>query len=457
MKSAEVLRQTAQKIRQGWHPGLALFAVLMGGVCVIITDPGILYTDSTTRIGQAAAINAGRWEDLRAYLTLLPEFFMAFGYRITQSYATYMWAQASFFLWSLLEFIFHFFSGWWRTVVLLLVFTCPLTYGYSVFWEMNVVAAACLLWLFLLDDTLQEPSAKAAPGWYGLRWVLYFILVFVMVGYRLNAAPAAIGLLCWGALRAWRGKKPWRSLLPQAAAILCGTALAFSFSRLVGVHGSSNAALGFGWEICCMVNDAQDGSVQEELDALLGEGWTEIVLACEDPNVNYCGAGFGALYDATLRRSGDIYRLYAKMVYKHPLSFLRVKARMIRGLFSILPDPAYDNEPFAFAENTPRRLQFCAIVQGYLAKAAALRTPWLLFTLSAMLGIAAWRRRHSALTLKMFFVAALFQSGFFITTQGFEFRYFFPAFVTLVFSCFAAVGAGIDSRRAQTAAPEAAP
>ena len=367
------------------------------------------------------------WEEVpkeyvNSYLSLLPQFVIAFCLEFTRNYAFYTWLQASFFLWSILSFVRHFFGGVWRALAGALLLVSPLILGYSVFWEMGAVAAACLLWLLILEDMLSGSGRTQARWLRWMLWILYGTAAFFMVGYRLNAGTAVVGLAVWGAVHTWRRDKSLRGWLPQLLAAGLGIVLAFGLPEWLGLHGKSNSVVGFAWESACMLSEIGEGQGYDTcLDDVFGEGGTRKIMAVP------LEEGIGSMY-AYMSDSGvdffqaanpgareKVYKCFLQLVRSHPGMYFRM-------------------DGYNFSD-TLRRQQFHQLVNSYMETNEWLRTPWLLFAVSAVLGALQYAVSGSKMPLKLLWTAFWFESAFFITTQSYEFRYFFPACLLLLFAC----------------------
>lgn len=449
----EIKSKTASaltRLKSIWHPNLILLAVVAGGVVTLITYPGIWYSDSISRAGMAWQMAQMPWneippEEINPYLSLLPQFVIAFCLEITRNYAFYTWVQASFFLWSILSFVHHFFDGAWRVFAGVLFLISPLILGYSVFWEMGVVAAACLLWMLIIEDVLNVPGSPQPRRLRGVLWLLYGAAAFFMVGYRPNAGTAVVGLALWGAAHAWRRSKSLRGWLPGLLAAGLGVFLVLGLPGRFGLKGRSNAVVGFAWESACMLSEIGEGQGFDTcLDPVFGEGATRRIMAIprekgQTSLYAYGEAGVDFLWATSPEGNKTVYQCFSQLVRSHPGLYIKLKGNMIRNSLRTLVFGEYNyNRWDVMADynfsDTLRRQQFHRLVTDYMEVNEWLRTPWLLFALSAVLGVLQYAVCGGTVPLKLLWTAFCYEGAFFITTQGFEFRYFFPACLLLLFT-----------------------
>ena len=127
-------QQTKQRPRR-WvkAAGIAGVSMLAAWLWAAVSYPGIMYSDSYTRLGLARQMAEGTpLSELGSYLSLLPQFFIAACLRVTGSSGTYIWLQAALFYAVLLAACFTLFKGkaaWAAAAVVLL---CPMIAGYAV-------------------------------------------------------------------------------------------------------------------------------------------------------------------------------------------------------------------------------------------------------------------------------------------------------------------------------------
>lgn len=437
-------QQTKQQPRRGVKIAAgAVVSVLAAWLWAAVSYPGIMYSDSYTRLGIAQQMADGTpLSELGSYLSLLPQFFIAACLRIAGSAGAYIWLQAAFFYAVLLAACFTLFKGkaaWAAAVVVLL---CPMAAGYAVYWETSVVTTGGLLLLVLLagDACTRSLSWRRTAGYA----VASAALSFVVVGYRLNAATAICGVILLLVIAVLRKKQEAAKAAVLAAALAVGILAAYKLPKLAGMAQINNGVVGPVWETACMLDRIGPGNGYDTyLDDLLGEGQTEKLFAVENPEENmYSFADVIPYFDIpwSPHTSGEYMARYTALIRQQPKVFLQMKASMIRHTLGLLPLDEYDydrNDAMASygMQDTAARRTFYNTVTGFINGWHWGRTPWMVLLTALVLLVlcAAWHCVPTA-AVRLLIVAVCYEGAFFITTQSHEFRYWFPALVLLLYS-----------------------
>ena len=437
-------QQTKQRPRR-WvkAAGIAGVSMLAAWLWVAVSCPGIMYSDSYTRLGLARQMAEGTpLSELGSYLSLLPQFFIAACLRVTGSSGAYIWLQAVLFYAVLLAACFTLFKGkaaWAAAAVVLL---CPMIAGYAVYWETSVVATGGLLLLVLLagDACTRRLSWRRTAGYA----VASAALSFAVVGYRLNAATAICGVILLLVIAVLRKKQEPKKAAALAAALAVGILAAYKLPKLAGMTQVNNGVVGPVWETACMLDRIGPGSGYDTyLDDLLGEGQTEKLFDVADPEADmYSFADVIPYFDIpwSPHTSGEYMARYTALIRRQPKAFLQMKAAMIRRTLGTLPLKEYEydrNDAMASygMQDTAARRTFYSVATGFINGWHWGRTPWMvLLTAFALLALCAAWHCVPAPAVRLLVVAVCYEGAFFITTQSHEFRYWFPALVLLLYS-----------------------
>lgn len=423
---------------------LAAVSLLYGGLLTFLTYPGIFYSDSYTRAKLAIQLAQGADRaGLGSFLSLLPQVIIEQCLKLTGSLASYTVLQAAGFAAAILLALFYFFPKRAAAVLSVLALACPLVFGYAVYWETGVVTAACLLLLAMAADKFRR--CGKTPGSLLLAALCFFCLTFLLVGYRLNAATAVVGVILCEVWAAVRRTQPVQAAAVKTAALVLGIVLAMRVPQMMGMQKINNGVVGPMWETACMLNRIGAGNGYDDyMDDLLGEGGTSKIFAVTDTPEDsmYAFSDSMPYWDVPWSpyTSGQYLQRYKTLAMQKPGVFLRVKWEMAKRTLGTLPFAEYEyNENGGMQElglrDTPQRQGFYAVVTGFAAHCRWMRTPWaVLLTAAVLLVLCRARQGGTRQAGKLFFTALCYEGAFFITTQSHEFRYWFPALVLLLFS-----------------------
>ena len=427
------------------HTMLLLIAFILASFSLLVVYPGVMYSDSYNRISMAQLIETGQ-TGFRQYLTVLPSVFIALFHFITNNYATYALVQAVFFLWTILE-VFYLCIKNTIFVIIAFVALSPILIGYSIYWETGPVVAAMLVWLVIIDQKTCPDNKRKMNGTSILYWVLYFVCCFVITGYRINAATAIVGLLVWNVFVCGRGKR-FAELFKKCAFAILGILTAILLPIALGIQSGNNMGVGMLWETACVINRIGPGKGYDTyLDDLIGDGNTEKIFDVENPEESmYNFSDVYDFYGITINDHGAIRDKYLNIIKEEPIQFCKVKFKIIGNVLTQANFWEYDRNRYDEMHNygfsdTMRRDRAIETVVQYMNRLTFLRTPVFLFVMALALLIVCCCLRIQVIPLiKTFFVACYYEGGYFITTQAYEFRYFFPAWLLLVLVILAAAG-----------------
>lgn len=416
---------------------LLLSASLMAALVTFVVYPGVLHADCYIRAECAEYIIENAWpEGFTPYVTLLPSVFIAIPLWLTGNLAAYTWLQAVFFLWSLFEFLCKVCKNYIFAVLSFFLLS-PLLVGYSVFWDSRVLAAILLLWLIVLDQKIEQKTNK----WVSiLIAAAYSFAVFVITGYVINAATAIVGLLIWNIGKAIRYRKGFKLVFLKIVSALLGIVLALQVPMFLGLPKGSNATTGMLWEMACIVNRIGPGNgYNEYLDDILGEGETSKVFGVEKPEKQSVWA-FQIDYNTiSAKKSGDVLAKYVRLIKEKPIEFIRTKLSIVEEVLVRADFNAYyENQngrmqDFGMQDST-RRTQAIGIVNQYMKFCVPFRIPILMFAIAGILALMGKVAKIDVeQSVKILWVAVAYEGGFFLTTQAYVFRYYFPAFLLIIF------------------------
>lgn len=442
---------TKATVKKSWYTRYLWLLLILGGALLygilltLLTYPGIFYSDSYGRADLAVALTqGGNRANLGTTLSLLPEFVIALCLKLTGRLAGYTVLQATGFAVAVMLAMFYYFPGREAVILSVMALACPLAFGYAVYWEPGVVTAVGLLLLVMTGDAFRCGNKKAPVLF--LVAFCFFCLTFLLVGYRLNAATAVVGMILCEIFAAMRCPRLVKDTAVKVAAMALGIVLALQLPQLVGMKNISNGVIGPMWETACMLNRIGEGNGYDEyLDDLLTEGSStrDIFAATDTPEKSmYEFEGILPYWTAPSNpdTSKQYMQKYKTLVMQKSWLFLRVKWELAKRTLSALPFAEYDYNRFDRMKeynfhDTPQRQKFYEIVTNFAEHCHWMRTPWaVLLTAAVLLVLCKIRKGCTRQAGNLFFVALCYEGGFFITTQNHEFRYWFPALMLLVFS-----------------------
>ena len=217
---------------------------------------------------------------------------------------------------------------------------------------------------------------------------------------------------------------------------------------LLTIKVRNSASAGFIWEILCTIQAMPEGDQEaydNYLDSQIGEGNTQAALEVNDiPSGVNCW-----LWSIVTPKIGDdihrgkIAEKYIELAVKEPKSFIKMKTYFTMRTLGI-------NAPLQNVEyeyNTWNRLQNFGMRDSRLRQVfvnsynhvqnhwIVFRIPWIWFALAFIgtLWLSRSSKNNKSLdTWILLLFAVLYYAAFIITTQRFEFRYFFPSFYLLL-------------------------
>lgn len=433
-----------------------LLSVCISVFLTILSYPGILYTDSYSRIsfadslgmsihafwsGDAGLTTASSW------LTVVPSFFILLSKEIVGSIVLYTFIQSlSFWFFS-----FAFFNQLnenthpvWNKICL--VFS-PVMWAYSVYYEAGVGCATAIMIMLILVWKWNKIQTKFDK--------LFFVLAltfaaFICFGYRANAFSILPALLVIVLIK----ERKFFSRTIILCSIFVGFAISFIVPGILNINPRSSYSAGFAWEIVSMVQ-SMDSEKQADyidcLDDLFGEGATAAAVQIntydeQDADIN--SMFLSPINAAALSGQGvstEIIKRYVKFAVDEPAVFFKVKWEFIShtlginkpiNLFEYHYDRGNRMNDFGF-NNSVQRKQFVNFFLAFMEFSVVFRTPWILYLICLVL-ILVWRFRFKGKKTEMNFyeatyVISLFYYGcYLLNTQSFEFRYFFPSWIMLI-------------------------
>lgn len=443
----------------------------------VLTYPGIMYSDSYTRINLTRnlglslhAFFAGdaKLKTVSSWITIVPSFLILLSQKMTGSVALYTFAQC--FLLFLTSYAFGTaITGRghrrWNAVWITL---SPVLWAYGIYYEAGVGCAAAIMCILLLVwkwDGLTGRFDRA------LTAILLAVASFLCFGYRANAFTILPALLLIIVLR----EKKALGRMALAASVLLGFVFTALVPRLMNIDTMASYAGGLVWETVSVIQTMEEDKRQDYtdyLDDVFGEGTTAEALRrntyLEDTssiNDIWWGYPFASAVVSDTENTKVVLNRYFGLMLREPRTYLKVKWEFISrtlGISRPLEMLVYDYNTegrmgqYGFNDSLQRQ-NAVNLFLAYMDYMKVFRMPWLLF-LTAFLLILIWRfkfyGRKEPVNLyeAAFGVACFYYGAYMLDTQSFEFRYFFPSWLLLVMIVISVTGDMLlgDSGRRKT-------
>ena len=433
-----------------------LISVFISIITTLITYPGVLYSDSYSRVYSADMLKmtlhaffdgTADIYQTSVWLTITPSFFILLSKELVGSIVLFTISQSI--------------ASWFFTYIfanqlnkqnhklwtLLCITASPVMWAFGVFLEASVGCVTAILMLLLLIwkwECLRSRFDKT------LTVILILLSSYICFGFRANAISILPALIIIVLIKE-------KKLLIRCAMIfpvLLGCALSWMIPRYLYINTMSSFAAGFVWETVSTIQTMEPDKREmyiDYLDDLFGEGATaeavnESTYSEQGSNINTMF--FGSPMDATAISAegvpGNVVKKYVALAFKEPSAFFKTKLEFVSHTMGIgkpvnMAEYDYnrwdDMEDYGF-NNCHNRKVFVEYFNAYMDSMVILRMPWIWY-LSALILILVYRfkkqGRKSPLNLyeATYIVSAFYYGAYVLNTQSFEFRYFYPSWLLL--------------------------
>ncbi len=417
-----------------------IVSLVLAAVCVFIFYPGVFYSDSYRRVELAQILADGMVEGQQMWLTPTPSYFMGICLKLTGNIGFYSFLQA-FSYYSLSMLFIKRITRHLRELQYLLFILNPAFFCMAVYYEAGI---GCLCGIYALLLILF--SVEHVQNWLdmGIATVLTILASFVTFGYRANALtilPVLIFIVLF-----FYKKKRIRILL--TGGIIVGMLLVFLIPKFLKIDTMSSVATSFVWEIVSTIQSLDDEKKKEYwtcLDEIAGDAATYDAVMCNsDRRVGEWLWSDGLGYQ-NLSKDGAfsvVIEKYAWLATQEPQAFLKNKLHSIRyslgyGYGLDISEWQYNlngkMSEYGYSDSAVRQVFF----QKYLDAVSIQKIwthPWILFlasivllALNRVLGKRIKSNDNGKIYVSVFLMAMFYYGAFFINTQSYEVRYFFPS------------------------------
>lgn len=454
------------------NKGLILACVLISTFLCFLSYPGIMYSDSHSRIEFASRLKpslhaffSGNAElkEIQSWLTVAPSFFILLSQEIVGSVVLYTFCQCFF-----LFFMTYIFGdkltecghrAWNRVCITF----APVIWAYGVYYEASVGCITAVMAIVLLIwkwDVLESYFDKT------VTILLLIIASYICFGFRANAFTIMPVLILIIILRE---RKTVRSLI-LILSICVGFLITSLIPRALNIDTMSSYAGAFIWETVSVIQSFDDEKQAEYgayLDDIFGEGVTAAAIANntyteEDSSINliWWGHPFKPADVSKPENTKQTLKKYMELIKNEPKAYLKVKWEFIShtlGISQPLRMVEYDYnkndrmQQYGFNDSKQRKL-YVDYFLSYMQYMKIFRVPWIMF-LAALIMLIIWRFAFCGGKSKLnlyeaaYGIAVFYYGGYVLNTQSFEFRYYFPSWL-LLFLIIVSITADICFRKA---------
>lgn len=448
---ADICEEVKNSVFKRWiidHRFSLLITIVISIFLTILSYPGILYSDSYTRIEFADSLKMvihafvsgnSQLTVMDSWLTVLPSFFILLSKEIVGSIVLYTFIQCLsfwFFTYAFLNQLNENSHPLWNMICIVL---SPVMLAFGIYYEAGVGCAVAIMLILLLIWKWNKVQTRFDK----IVFVLLLTFAsFVCFGYRANAFSIIPAL----AVIIWLREKRFFSRVFLAGSILLGFVCSFIGPAILSINPMSSYAAGFAWEIVSTVQ-TMDSEKQKEyiccLDDLFGEGATAAALKVSTYNeqestiVSMFNTPISSRPLSAPGVSTEIIKRYFNLAINEPIPFLKMKCEFIShslGIGKPINMAEYDYnrwnqmDDYSFNDSC-QRIIFVNYFLAFMEFMEVFRRPWILYSICLVL-ILIWRFRFKGRKSEInlyeaaYLVSIFYYGAFLLNTQSFEFRYF---------------------------------
>ncbi len=450
------------------------FSLALAIWLTLTTYPGVFYSDTFSRWAYAKELLTrtadGTLAGYASYLSHAPQFLLAVFYALTGNPASYTLFQSFFLFYSTYLLL-------WRIIVpnssiaIAIATIFPAVWGYSVYQEMGVstlIGFNCLtLLIFDHQNWMWSTLSRVQKT---LFIVFAFGAAYMLFGFRQNALTLlpVIVVAAFLFFKAHPDKQRLLALSRATIAALLTIALlpaAFGFSQK---YDASRP--GMVWEVISTINampEEQALPYMTYFDDLFGSGVTADMLTRNAANNDSINPIWGACDIFTMgspENKAPVLKKYITFIKAEPDAFLSNKWRFSMktlGVTAPLREAEYAYNPADLMgryglRDTAQRTLFFRGYDFYTAHSGFLRRPVVLYLAALLLLLAEHvfcKKQRNPYSLYFFSAAVFYYGAFLLNNQSFEFRYFYPAMMMLLFGITCSAGALLCAAQSKKTPP----
>ncbi len=425
------------------NSGLLAISLIVAGICVFISYPGVVYGDTYYRVNLGYLIkesikifrSTGQWTlDYSSWLTPAPSYFIALSYLITGDFVAYNFFIAAFVFFITLLFLKKICKRY-SFAAYMVALCCPVILCASVYMEQGVACAAGIAAIILL--LFDEGPVN------GIDRVINFILVafcsFLIFGYRQNAFTILPVIFVYIFFRMAKSER-----IRNFFAVISGLILVWFIPKLLNIDTMPTAASGFVWDMVTAIQRMEPEKQEkyiDYLDDIGGKGSTKEAVEISSQYATTMLVYYSDLNKDVMNKDGNFGKImdkYVNFIIKEPADWAKVKlgfAFDTLGINHRLDHSLFSEECGYYFNATAHRTLFIELYNRFVDLFYfVFLKPWIFFLLNAaaLLYLYYKKSNNSELFLFVFLISIFYYGGFLLNTQAFELRYFYPSMFILL-------------------------
>ncbi|MCM1219987.1 MAG: hypothetical protein NC548_36405 [Lachnospiraceae bacterium] len=432
-----------------------LLSLMIAIVLTFAVYPGVLMTDSAARWTLAEEIQhvfeTHNFQQLDSWLSATPSIFMALVLSVSQNIALFTFLQIFLFYFSIICILYKVSKNKIMRLLGILFFVMlPVFWGFSCYHEMSVWVVIGLNLSLLLLDYASSGYSQFSSGKKVLFYFLLYVSFYIGIGFRQNAftvAPVLVALIVY----LYKCSKDFRLLVGELAALGIGLLSIVLIPSMIGIHVGNSGSAGFVWEMLCAIQALPENEQEDYcdyLDFINGEGSTQRALL-ENQSCDYLagewlfrGDCFPLLAIGKDDIQENILKKYFLLYADKPQTMIKTKGKFALRMMGI-GEPLnfqgyYENDindysKYGLASTNKYRSTLIDVVNRFMQYDRIFVRPWIWFSVAFVLFLLK-RKKANIYTITLLLLSAFYMGAFFINTQGFLYRYFFPANCFLLLS-----------------------
>ena len=443
------------------NQGLCITALVAAAICLLISYPGNLYSDSYGRIQLASKFKQIVYDVIKgvpnntdSWLNVIPTCFIAFFYFLTGNVAAYAFAQAFFFFYISLINIKRLCNKCRLLAYAFFIFN-PIFFCVSTYYE---IASGCAIGIVGLLLVLTVDESKLNPMDKVFQAILIVFTSFVTFGYRYNAFTM-LPVFCFMAFY-YQRKKLGRILA------ICGLLLGLFFvsfvPKILHITQMSRSCDGFLWKVgttLARMPPELKEKYSTYLDDLFGEGATKTLQSALynegfnkdnfNPNIFYMFKlpGFSEWKIDQEVGLKKIFKKYLLLFIKEPMASIKTELLFdsyVLGIGNQIYLWEWDYDRWGRGKNfglsdSKMRHRFMELYPLVVNNTYIPLHPWLMLLITCIfvfLKLKFFRIKIlDSLEFWLILLAVFYYGAFLINTQSMEFRYYYPAFYCMMLAC----------------------
>lgn len=424
--------------------GIAIISILMAVLVTLISYPGFMYADSYSRIMYAQQLLDRANDSYEMWLTPAPSYFMALCLKVTGNIASYTFLQSAVYFFVSMLFIRRI-AKKCKILQYIMFFVNPVFYGMAVYFEPSVGCVVGIMGILLILFSEIDIHNYIDIV---VTFILLLFCSFVAFGYRANAftmIPVFLVLIF-----VLYKENIMRMLL--LISLCSGILLVSIVPKAMNIDTMSSVAVSFVWDILNAIGTMEEEQQREywkylddigggggaTFDALQNNGPYRVGVWLWFDRLGYKNLSEDGMFEKVLEK-------YVEFALKEPKALYQAKKTSIKLSLgyksSLYIDEWQYNCNGRMAEygynDSPERMWFYNSHIKAIDWQEFWVKPWVMyvgFIIIFAIRYLFWKiKKEKAdidscrVWISIFFVACFYYGAFFINTQSYELRYFFPS------------------------------